>query len=278
MNSSHNFSKILTLAALLLIPYTSFGRRTVISATTREPIAYASVGIINKTLGTVTDSCGNFTLKVPDMSTQDTLKISCVGFASKCYSLADFATIPDTIVLSETSVPLKEITVKPQKIKSRTAGRKNGGGFIYINVEGYKAAGQGLAIPMKVKNRAWLKELGFSIINDKRTLRTMKFRINVYRKDGDEYELENIEPLYFDYSREDLDSDGRFIYHFPTEIMLDKGEYYVELEFLRNFNNEIFVMKSKPVTGRTHYRYASQSGWETLPFGAPLYVDYDSAE
>ena len=98
----------------------------------------------------------------------------------------------------------------------------------------------------------------------------------IMERDGDE--LENIEPLYFDYSREDLDSDGRFIYHFPTEIMLDKGEYYVELEFLRNFNNEISVMKSKPVTGRTHYRYASQSGWETLPFGAPLYVDYDSAE
>lgn len=31
-------------------------------------------------------------------------------------------------------------------------------------------------------------------------------------------------------------------------------------------------------TGRTRFRYASQSGWMTLPFGAPLYVAYDSAE
>lgn len=278
MGSSYKLCKYPLLAVLFLAPASSFGRHTIVSATTREPIAYASVGIINKTLGTVSDSCGNFTLKVTNITPQDTLKISCVGFASKCYPAAEFATIPDTITLSETAVSLNEITVKPENIKKRTAGRKNGGGFICIEVEGYKAAGQGLAIPMKVKKRAWLKELGFSIINDKRTLSSMKFRINVYRKDGDEYELENIEPLYFDFSRTDLDGDGRFIYHFPKEIMLDKGEYYVELEFLRNFHNEVFAMMSKPMTGRTRYRYASQSGWETLPFGAPLYVVYDNAE
>lgn len=58
--------------------------------------------------------------------------------------------------------------------------------------------------------------------------------------------------------------------------MLGIGNYYVELEFLENFSNEPFVMKSKPLTGRTRYRYASQSAWETLPFGAPIYIDYDS--
>lgn len=46
---------------------------------------------------------------------------------------------------------MNEVFVKPQRIKHKTAGRKNGNGFIYIEIEGYKAAGQGLAIPMKVK-------------------------------------------------------------------------------------------------------------------------------
>lgn len=58
--------------------------------------------------------------------------------------------------------------------------------------------------------------------------------------------------------------------------MLEEGDYYVELEFLENFFNELFVMKSKPFTGKTRYRYASQSAWETLPFGAPIYIDYES--
>jgi len=44
------------------------------------------------------------------------------------------------------------------------------------------------------------------------------------------------------------------------------------------FNDGLFLMKTKPLTGKTRYRYASQSQWETLPFGAPLYVNYDAVE
>lgn len=36
------------------------------------------------------------------------------------------------------------------------------------------------------------------------------------------------------------------------------------------------MMKSQPLTGKTRSRYASQSDWETLPFGAPLYFEYDT--
>lgn len=60
--------------------------------------------------------------------------------------------------------------------------------------------------------------------------------------------------------------------------MLEDGDYYVELEFLENFANEFFIMRTKPLTVRTRYRYASQSDWEILPFGAPVYIEYDSVE
>lgn len=81
-------------------------------------------------------------------------------------------------------------------------------------------------------------------------------------------------PLYFDYNKADL-VDGQFKYTFPEEIMLEEGKYYVELEFLENFNPEMFLMKSRPMTGKTRFRYASQSDWETMPFGAPIYIEYD---
>lgn len=60
--------------------------------------------------------------------------------------------------------------------------------------------------------------------------------------------------------------------------MLEDGDFYIELEFLENFYDEYFVMKTKPLTGKTRYRYASQSKWETLPFGVPIYIEYDSVE
>jgi hypothetical protein len=251
--------------------------RTVASKSTGEPISYASIGVINRNLGTLSDTLGNFSLSIPAEYANDSVRISSIGYTARTFAVKDIAQLPDTVFLSDDNLQLGEVVVKPLKIKHKTGGRKGGGGFIYIEVEGDKAAGQGLAIPVSVKTRAWLKEIGFTVVENDYTLSRMKFRVNVYRKEGDNYVQQSIAPLYFDYDRSQL-SDGSFSYVFPEEIMLDEGDYYVELEFLENFSNEIFAMRTKPLTGRTRYRYASQSEWETLPFGAPVYVEYDCVE
>lgn len=251
--------------------------RTVLSESTGEPVVYASVGVINRNLGTVADTAGNFSLQIPPEFVNDSIRISSIGYVAKTFAVKDIKSIPDTIFLSDDFRMLSEVVVKPQRIKHKTAGRKGAGGFIYIEVEGYKAAGQGLATPLKVKGRAWLKELGFTIVTENKPLSRMKFRINIYRKEDDHYVLQNFNPIYFDYDKSQLDN-GLFTYKFPEELMLEDGDYYVELEFLENFANEFFIMRTKPLTGRTRYRYASQSDWETLPFGAPVYIEYDSVE
>lgn len=247
------------------------------SQSTREPIIYASVGVINQNLGTVTDTLGNFSLSIPAEFLNDSIRISSIGYVAKTFAVKDIKNIPDTIFLADGAILLNEVIVKPQRIKHKTAGRKGAGGFVYIEIEGHKAAGQGLAIPLNVKERAWLKELGFTIQTENRSLSKMKFRVNIYRKEDDEYILYNFTPIYFEYDKSHLEN-GLFSYKFPDEIMLNEGNYYVELEFLENFFNELFVMKTKPLTGKTRYRYASQSAWETLPFGAPIYIEYDSLE
>lgn len=251
--------------------------RVVVSGADNSPVPYASVGLLHHTLGTVADSLGHFSMTVPADCLGDTLRISAIGYLHRDFIVRDLLQMPDTIRLDDDAISLGEVVVKPLKIKHRTAGRKGSGGFIYINVEGYKAAGQGLAVALNVRKRAWVKSLGFTVVDNAHTLSKMKFRINFYRKDGGEYVPEKIKPYYFDYRRSDL-RDGKYEYVFPEEVLLDKGEYYVELEFLSNFENEFFYMQSRPLTGKTRYRYASQSKWETLPFGAPLYVDYDSEE
>lgn len=251
--------------------------RTVLSESTGEPVIYASVGVINRNLGTVADTAGNFSLQIPPEFVNDSIRISSIGYVAKTFAVKDIKSIPDTIFLSEDVRMLSEVVVKPQRVKHKTAGRKGAGGFIYIEVEGYKAAGQGLATPLKVKGRAWLKELGFTIVTENRPLSEMKFRLNIYRKEDDQYILQNFNPIYFDYDKSQLDN-GLFTYKFHEELMLEDGDYYVELEFLENFANEFFIMRTKPLTGRTRYRYASQSDWETLPFGAPVYIEYDSVE
>lgn len=282
-NNIFNFaimkSLLRTIICLVLaLATTNLGHsRTVLSESTGEPIVYASIGVINRNLGTVADTLGNFSLKIPAEFVNDSIRISSIGYVAKTFAVKDIKNIADTIFLADDVMMLNEVVVKPQRIKHKIAGRKGAGGFLYIEVEGNKAAGQGLAIPLNVKERAWLKELGFTIMTENNPLSKMKFRVNIYFKDDDEYILQNFKPIYFDYDKSQLDN-GLFTYVFPEEIMLDEGKYYIELEFLENFSNEFFIMRSKPMTGRTRYRYASQSDWETLPFGAPLYIEYDSVE
>lgn len=119
--------------------------RTVLSKSTREPIIYASVGVINRNLGTVADTLGNFSLNIPAEFINDSIRISSIGYIAKTFAVKDIQIIPDTIYLADNVMMLKEVVVKPQRIKQKTAGSIGASGFIYINVEGYKAAGQGLA-------------------------------------------------------------------------------------------------------------------------------------
>lgn len=136
--------------------------RTVLSESTREPVIYASIGVINRTLGTVAD-LGNFSLKIPAEFIDDSIRISSIGYVAKTFAVKDIQNIPDTILLADDVRMLNEVVVKPVRIKYKTTGRKSTGGFIYIEIEGNRAAGLGLATPLKVKERAWLKELGCTL-------------------------------------------------------------------------------------------------------------------
>lgn len=101
--------------------------RTVLSESTKEPIAYASVGVINRNLGTVADTLGNFSLKAPAEFINDSIRISSIGYVAKTFAVKDIKNIHDTIFLADDVLMLNEVVVKPQRIKHKTAGRKGAG-------------------------------------------------------------------------------------------------------------------------------------------------------
>lgn len=81
----------------MICGYSYLNARTVVSKSTGEPIVYASVGIVNRNLGTVTDSTGNFSLTVPAENLNDSLRISSIGYTARTFAVKDFADIPDTM-------------------------------------------------------------------------------------------------------------------------------------------------------------------------------------
>lgn len=129
-----NIAFLILLSVNLSVVYS----RTVIAESTKEPVIYASVGIINRNLGTVTDSMGNFILNIPADYINDSIRISSVGYVAKVFAVKDIKNIPDTIFLADDIIRLNEVFVKPQRLHHKTAGRKNGNGFIYMKSKDIK--------------------------------------------------------------------------------------------------------------------------------------------
>ena len=84
----------------------------------REPVVYASVSLLNKPIGTITNSDGNFLLKIHPDLIRDTIIISNMGFAQKLLPAYYFLD-EDEIVLEPISIRIKEVKIiatTPEKL------------------------------------------------------------------------------------------------------------------------------------------------------------------
>lgn len=75
-----------------------------------NPISYASVSILNKPIGTISNTDGDFLLKIHPDNIRDTLIISCMGFSQiiiPAYKLLD----EDLIIMNTFSIRIKEVKV-----------------------------------------------------------------------------------------------------------------------------------------------------------------------
>lgn len=85
-----------------------------------EPIKYATISLFNKPIGTISNTDGNFLLKIHPDFIRDTIIISCMGYSQKiipAYKILD----EDVIVMNPFSIRIKEVKVvatTPEKLLS----------------------------------------------------------------------------------------------------------------------------------------------------------------
>ncbi|MES2373885.1 MAG: carboxypeptidase-like regulatory domain-containing protein [Bacteroidota bacterium] len=88
-------------------------RGTIRNSRNNDPIPYASIGILRKNAGSVSDSSGNFTLELAgNLDYYDTVIISSIGYHEKHWLLKDFM-VQKIFLLEPTEAVLKEIKVTP---------------------------------------------------------------------------------------------------------------------------------------------------------------------
>ena len=84
----------------------------VIDALTKKPIVFANVYLLNSSIGTITNSDGDFILKVPASETDKTVGVSFIGYHNVELKLSAFNPEDNVIKLEPSSVQIKEVIIR----------------------------------------------------------------------------------------------------------------------------------------------------------------------
>lgn len=85
---------------------------TLIDGISGDPIAYGAVGVINSTIGTITNQGGDFRLIIPDSLINSKLKFSHVGYQSQEIELSFLTEQHIVFTLAPKVIPLQEVVVR----------------------------------------------------------------------------------------------------------------------------------------------------------------------
>ena len=85
----------------------------VIDDSNGEPLIYASIGVIETTVGTITNERGNFRLDVKNLPPKSFVRISMIGFKARTYPIEQLLIEQDTIRLERETYNLPEVIVNP---------------------------------------------------------------------------------------------------------------------------------------------------------------------
>lgn len=85
----------------------------VIDLKDHKPVEFTSVYIKDRNIGTMTNVDGNFTIKLPEKSLNDTVYFSCIGYKPIRKRVSEISKVNNTILLEVSAFQLKEVKVKP---------------------------------------------------------------------------------------------------------------------------------------------------------------------
>lgn len=251
----------LILFSSLLAKAQSF-EGTVKDAKTGQPLPYVNVGIVGKSVGTVTDSAGSYKINLTGHEAY-VLKLSMIGYLAQTYNVSDFIRADKKILALQPSVTeLKEVKVTNRKWKEgylgNTSQSDNTNAGFSDNRLGHEI---GTVIKLK-KSPTFLKRFNVHITDAPRY--PVKLRLNFYSlKNGMPDQLLQNENIYVDVQ------PGQKDIHVNLEpySIYPEGNFFASLEWIDNSKGHGLMFSaylSLLGSGAVITRETSQANWEKI--------------
>lgn len=235
-----------------------------------RPLSYVNIGILNKDVGTTTNSKGEYELPLSGSSADDTLRVSMVGYEPIEIYLKDVFEKQKWILnirLQERTDQLKEVIITEKKLTTKILGNKTDSKFF-----GGKFAsgdlGSEIVIRIRVKDTpTYLDTFSFNISYNEGD--TAAFRVNVYEMEdglpGKNLLADNIlVKVNGETGKIDID-----LSRYNTTVPAD---FFIGLEWIEGKSNSGIVFSSGFANKGTYYRKASQGRWRKYPMGVGFNV------
>jgi len=87
-------------------------RGRVLSLKELDPLPYCTVWVPSTWKGTVTNSEGNFVMKIPELEIPDSIAISCIGYRTRIIPLDELRDSMNVIELSTSIIPIQEVIIR----------------------------------------------------------------------------------------------------------------------------------------------------------------------
>ena len=84
----------------------------VIDASTRKPVVFANVYLDGTSIGTVTNSEGEFVLKIPKNIKQNVIGIAYLGYKNELIPLRNLESEKNVIILEPSPIPIEEVIIR----------------------------------------------------------------------------------------------------------------------------------------------------------------------
>lgn len=253
------------LSFILVMPYLSFGqillKGNVSDKINNEPLPFVSIGIVGKSVGTLTNEKGDFELSVYENQLHDTLKIASIGYKSFSFLVSDYLKNKNKLIqMQQLPFQLEEVVIKSKKIKYKTLGTikytiNNCTGF--ADIEG-NWKGSEAAILIKNKKNILIESFSFYVIQNKYN-DSLVFRLMFYNKIKNDWVGNTFlkKPVIFKLGIK----KGEFLLNLKDYNIKTNDDFFISLECLMAEMEITKFCYSSSINTSSYYKVKAFSKW-----------------
>lgn len=268
------------LAGILLLMTASVKAQTysalLLNKQTKEPVAYANVGIAEKNMGAISDDKGSFTLALSTAHDQDSLTLSMIGYEARKIRVTDFKRLSlskEPIYLIPKKRQLNEVVITSKKHHHRQLGNTANNKQTVFGFEQYRP-GYEVGTYIKIKESpTYIDSIRINVA--KCEYDSVFLRVNIYVEV--EGRMENIltEPIYI--STDKATAMKNLCIDLTRKNIVVKHDFILSVELVKDLGKKEMFFCAQIAGRRGYIRLTSQDKWRTMAIVGPslsAYVTY----